>query len=55
VDSPFILPGDGKGKYSVIVARTPYDKSKGGKVLAANAAQHGNALVAATPLRVEHS
>jgi predicted acyl esterase len=29
------LPGDGKGKYPVIVARTPYDKSKGGSALAA--------------------
>jgi putative CocE/NonD family hydrolase len=39
------LPGDGKGKYPILVARTPYDKSKGGRILAANAAQHGYALV----------
>lgn len=40
------LPADGKGRYPVIVARTPYDKSKAGPALAANAAQHGYALVA---------
>src|SRR5436190_13289525 len=39
------LPGDGKGQYPVIVARTPYDKSKGGSALAANAARHGYAFV----------
>jgi predicted acyl esterase len=39
------LPGDGTGKYPVIVARTPYDKSKGGSALAANAVRHGYALV----------
>jgi predicted acyl esterase len=39
------LPSDGKGKYPVIVARTPYDKSKGGRALAANAARHGYACV----------
>src|SRR5689334_18782964 len=39
------LPGDGTGTYPVIVARTPYDKGKGGSALAANAARHGYALV----------
>jgi predicted acyl esterase len=39
------LPGDGTGAYPVIVARTPYDKSKGGSALAANAARHGYAFV----------
>ena len=39
------LPGDGAGRYPVIVARTPYDKSKGGTALAANAARRGYALV----------
>src|SRR5205823_1961724 len=39
------LPGDGKGKYPVIVARTPYDKSKGGIALAALAKFRGYALV----------
>src|SRR4029079_3414940 len=36
--------GDGTGKYPVVVARTPYDKSKGGPALAANAARRGYAL-----------
>jgi predicted acyl esterase len=39
------LPGDGKGLYPVIVARTPYDKSKGGAALAVNATRRGYALV----------
>src|SRR5438874_12928415 len=39
------LPGDGTGKYPVIVARTPYDKSKGGGAWAANAAKRGYAFV----------
>src|SRR5437588_7419321 len=39
------LPGDGTGKYPVVVARTPYDKSKGGSGLAANAARRGYAFV----------
>jgi predicted acyl esterase len=39
------LPGDGKGRYPVIVARTPYDKSKGGAALAANATRRGYGLV----------
>src|SRR5262249_9809254 len=39
------LPGDGTGKYPVIVARTPYDKSRGGQAMAANAARHGYAFV----------
>src|SRR5260221_4512778 len=38
------LPGDGTGKYPVIVARTPYDKS-GGAALAVNAARRGYAFV----------
>jgi putative CocE/NonD family hydrolase len=38
------LPGDDKGKYPVIVARTPYGKSQGGKTLAALAAGRGYAL-----------
>src|SRR5439155_17733548 len=39
------LPGDGKGKYPVVVARTPYDKSKGGGAMAANATRRGYAFV----------
>jgi uncharacterized protein len=39
------LPGDGQRKYPVIVARTPYDKTKGGGVLAAVARLRGYALV----------
>jgi predicted acyl esterase len=39
------LPGDGKGKYPVIVARTPYDKSRGSSALAAMAAKRGYAFV----------
>ena len=39
------LPGDGTGKYPVVVARIPYDKSKGGPALAANATRRGYALV----------
>ncbi len=39
------LPGDGTGKYPVIVARTPYDKSRGAGALAANAAKRGYAFV----------
>src|SRR3954452_17848613 len=39
------LPGDGTGRYPVIVARTPYDKSKGGPAVAAAAARRGYALV----------
>src|SRR5260221_14766288 len=39
------LPGDGSGTYPVIVARTPYDKSKGGRALAANTAKRGYAFV----------
>jgi predicted acyl esterase len=39
------LPGDGTGKYPIIVARTPYDKSRGGSKIAANAVRHGYALV----------
>jgi predicted acyl esterase len=38
------LPGDGTGKYPVIVARTPYDKSKAA-ALAANTVQRGYAFV----------
>src|SRR5437016_7009507 len=38
------LPGDGKGKYPVIVARTPYGK-KQGAALAALAAGRGYAFV----------
>src|SRR5262245_6207015 len=38
------LPGDGTGKYPVIVARTPYDKSKAGG-LAANTVRRGYAFV----------
>jgi len=38
------LPGDGTGKYPVIVARTPYNKSQG-KGLAGIARQRGYALV----------
>lgn len=39
------LPGDGTGKYPVIVARTPYDKSRGGPPLAVWATRHGYACV----------
>lgn len=39
------LPGDGKGTYPVIVVRTPYNKAKGGSVLAALAFWRGYALV----------
>lgn len=39
------LPGDGKGKYPVIVARTPYGKSQGGSAIAALARLRGYALV----------
>ncbi|HVJ82698.1 MAG TPA: CocE/NonD family hydrolase [Planctomycetia bacterium] len=39
------LPGDGKGKYPVIVARTPYDKSKGGAAIGAASMLHGYAFV----------
>ncbi|HZY90316.1 MAG TPA: CocE/NonD family hydrolase [Gemmataceae bacterium] len=39
------LPGDGTGRYPVILARTPYDKGRGGSALAANAAKRGYALV----------
>src|SRR5947209_10656943 len=39
------LPGDGTGKYPVVVARTPYDKGRGGSALAANAAKRGYAFV----------
>lgn len=38
------LPGDGSGKYPVIVARTPYNKSQG-KALAAGTRPRGYALV----------
>ena len=38
------LPGDGTGKYPVIVARTPYNKS-GGAGFAANAIRRGYAFV----------
>src|SRR6478735_5977653 len=38
------LPGDGTGKYAVIVARTPYDKSKAAG-LAPNTLRRGYALV----------
>src|SRR5262249_28079017 len=37
------LPGDGTGKYPVIVARTPYNKS-GGSGVAANATRRGYAF-----------
>jgi predicted acyl esterase len=40
------LPGDGTGKYPVLVIRTPYDKSRGNPALAQRVAQHGYALVA---------
>jgi uncharacterized protein len=40
------LPGDGKGKYPVIVVRTPYGKSQVGAALAATATRRGYALVA---------
>src|ERR1043166_6840247 len=40
------LPGDGTGKYPVVVARTPYGKSNGGAAWAAMAAKRGYALVA---------
>src|SRR4051812_9043493 len=39
------LPGDGTGRYPVIVARTPYDKGRGAAALAANAHKHGYAFV----------
>ena len=39
------LPGDGSGKYPAIVVRTPYDKSKGGPGIVANATRRGYALV----------
>ncbi len=39
------LPGDGTGRYPVIVARTPYDKSRGAAGLAARSARHGYAFV----------
>jgi predicted acyl esterase len=39
------LPGDGTGKYPVVVARTPYGKSNGGKGMAANASRRGYAFV----------
>ncbi len=32
------LPGDGTGKYPVIVARTPYNENTTGSILAANTA-----------------
>jgi predicted acyl esterase len=38
------LPGDGKGKYPVIIARTPYNKNQGA-ALAANCARRGYAFV----------
>jgi predicted acyl esterase len=39
------LPPGGTGKYPVILARTPYDKSKGGSALAAPTTKRGYALV----------
>ena len=39
------LPGDGTGKYPVVVARTPYNKSNGGGAMAANAVRRGYAFV----------
>jgi predicted acyl esterase len=39
------LPGDGTGRYPVLVVRTPYDKSKGGPALAANFVRRGYAVV----------
>jgi predicted acyl esterase len=39
------LPGDGKGKYPVILARTPYDKSTNAVVLATLCKIRGYALV----------
>ncbi len=39
------LPDDGTGKYPVVVARTPYDKSKNSSRLAANSAKRGYAFV----------
>jgi putative CocE/NonD family hydrolase len=39
------LPGDATGRYPVILARTPYDKGRGGSALAAAAAKRGYALV----------
>ncbi len=38
------LPGDGRGKFPVLVARTPYDKT-GGKAMAENACKRGYAFV----------
>jgi uncharacterized protein len=39
------LPGDGAGKYPVVVARTPYDKSRTGRQLAMRSAKRGYAFV----------
>src|SRR5436305_3174858 len=39
------LPGDGSGKYPVIVARTPYNKAAGGKELSNNTGPRGYAFV----------
>jgi uncharacterized protein len=39
------LPGDGTGRYPVIVARTPYGKANGGPAIAANAVRRGYAFV----------
>ena len=39
------LPGDGTGKYPVIVARTPYGKGNGGPVIAAASVRRGYAFV----------
>src|SRR5437773_247085 len=39
------LPGDGAGRYPVIVARTPYGKGNGGPAMAANSARRGYAFV----------
>src|SRR4051812_31768305 len=39
------LPGDGKGKYPAIVARTPYGKSQGGLTMATFARLRGFAFV----------
>lgn len=39
------LPGDGTGKYPVIVARTPYGKGNGGPTIAALSVRRGYAVV----------
>src|SRR5262245_34698427 len=39
------LPGEGTGKYPVIVARTPYNKNLGASAMAANSTKRGYAYV----------